>query len=112
MWEALINLFNTSKFELSSDAYEDGVYLLTSFTANQSVLDIKVLHRGYTDPNNLMFTDIKVLGVPSSVSQVTVQQNGVTIASPHTIGYTASKQLLTITSLQLQLGQDYTLQWS
>ncbi|XP_065700522.1 sucrase-isomaltase, intestinal [Patagioenas fasciata] len=94
------------------DAYEDGVYLLTSFTVNQNVLDIKVLHHGYTDPNNLMFTDIKVLGLPSSVSQVTVQQNGVIISSPHTIVYTPSKQLLTISSLQLALGQDYTLQWS
>lgn len=67
-------------------------YYFFSFSF-QSVLDIRVLHRGYTDPNNLMFTDIKVLGVPSSVSQVTVQQNGVTIASPHTVEYTASKQV-------------------
>ncbi|NXF02875.1 MGA protein, partial [Smithornis capensis] len=73
--------------------------------------DITVLHDGYTDPNNLMFTDIKVLGVPSSVSQVTVSQNGEIIASPHTVNYN-DKQVLTITGLQLQLGRNYNLQWS
>ncbi|XP_052660788.1 sucrase-isomaltase, intestinal [Harpia harpyja] len=94
------------------DAYEDGVYLLTSFTANQNVLDITVLHHGYTDPNNLMFTEIKVLGVPTSVKQVTVLQNGVTIASSHTMDYNNTKKLLMITKLQLELGKDYTVQWS
>ncbi|XP_027541663.1 sucrase-isomaltase, intestinal [Neopelma chrysocephalum] len=94
------------------DAYEKGVYLMTSFTANQNVLDIKVLHGGYTDPNNLNFTDIKVLGVTSSVTQVTVSQNGGTITSPHALNYNSTKQLLTITGLELRLGQNYTLQWS
>ncbi|NWV96371.1 MGA protein, partial [Machaerirhynchus nigripectus] len=94
------------------DAYEDGVYLLTSFTANQTVLEITVLHQNYTDPNHLMFTEIKVLGVPTKVQQVTVSQNGGTIPSSHTLAYSVSKKLLTITKLQLQLGQNYTLQWS
>ncbi|KAJ7402548.1 hypothetical protein BTVI_85304 [Pitangus sulphuratus] len=94
------------------DAYEKGEYLLTSFTANQTVLDIRVLHGGYTDPNNLQFTEIKVLGVPSNVSQVTVSQNSGTVTSPHSLTYNSTKQLLTITGLQLELGQNYTLQWS
>ncbi|OXB62287.1 hypothetical protein ASZ78_012335 [Callipepla squamata] len=71
------------------DAYEDGAYLLTSFSAQQNVLQINVEHHGYNDPNNLMFTEIKVLGMPTSVQQV-----------------------LRITQLQLQLGQSYTVQWS
>ncbi|XP_075617740.1 sucrase-isomaltase, intestinal [Balearica regulorum gibbericeps] len=94
------------------DAYEDGVYLLTSFTANQSVLDIKVLHPGYTDPNNLMFTDIKVLGVSTNVQQVTVSQSNGTIASSHTVDYNTTKKVLTISRLQLELGKEYTVQWS
>ncbi|KAK4819612.1 hypothetical protein QYF61_008361 [Mycteria americana] len=75
------------------DAYEDGVYLLTSFTANQNVLDIMVLHHGYTDPNNLMFTEIKVLGVPTTVKQVTVSQSGRTITSSHTVDYDDAKKV-------------------
>ncbi|XP_041323927.1 sucrase-isomaltase, intestinal [Pyrgilauda ruficollis] len=94
------------------DAYEDGVYLLTSFTAKQNVLEIRVTHQNYTDPNNLMFTDIKVLGVPSSVTQVTVSQDGAAIPSAHKVAYNSNKKLLEITNLQLKLGQSYTLQWS
>ncbi|XP_039930494.1 sucrase-isomaltase, intestinal isoform X1 [Hirundo rustica] len=94
------------------DAYEDGVYLLTSFTAKQSVLEITVTHQNYTDPNNLVFTEIKVLGVPSRVTRVTVSQNGGTVPSNHTFTYQTGKELLTITGLQLKLGQNYTLQWS
>ncbi|NWT12138.1 MGA protein, partial [Vireo altiloquus] len=94
------------------DAYEDGVYLLTSFTANQTILDITVVHDNYTDPNNLTFTDISILGVPSNVQQVTVSQNGGTVPPLPTFSYDSNKKLLTITDLQLQLGQNYTLQWS
>ncbi|GAB0193757.1 sucrase-isomaltase, intestinal [Grus japonensis] len=94
------------------DAYEDGVYLLTSFTANQTVLDIRVSYSGYTDPNNLKFTDIKVLGVSTSVKQVTVSQSNGIIASSHTVDYNSTKKVLTITGLQLELGKEYTVQWS
>ncbi|XP_058699890.1 sucrase-isomaltase, intestinal [Poecile atricapillus] len=94
------------------DAYEDGVYLLTSFTANKTILEISVPHQNYTDPNNLMFTEIKVLGVPSEVTRVTVTQNGGTLPANPTVAYDTNKKLLTITNLQLKLGQSYTLQWS
>ncbi|XP_059335060.1 sucrase-isomaltase, intestinal isoform X1 [Ammospiza nelsoni] len=93
------------------DAYEDGVYLLTSFTAKQNVLEITVTHQNYTDPNNLMFTEVRVLGVPRNVTQVTVTQNGAAIPSKHQHSYSGNK-VLKITNLQLKLGQNYTLQWS
>ncbi|XP_063023459.1 sucrase-isomaltase, intestinal isoform X1 [Melospiza melodia melodia] len=93
------------------DAYEDGVYLLTSFTAKQNALEITVTHQNYTDPNNLMFTEVRVLGVPRNVTQVTVTQNGAAVPSKHQHGYSSNK-VLKITNLQLTLGQNYTLQWS
>ncbi|NXE53142.1 MGA protein, partial [Casuarius casuarius] len=74
------------------DAYEDGVYLLTSFTANQNALVISVEHHGYADPNNLMFTDIKVLGLSTSVQEVTVLQNGDAITSGHSMSYNSTTQ--------------------
>ncbi|XP_056354560.1 sucrase-isomaltase, intestinal [Oenanthe melanoleuca] len=94
------------------DAYEDGVYLLTSFTVNQTVLEITVTHQNYTDPNNLMFTVIKVLGAPTNYTRVTVTQDGQTIPSNPTLNYDPETKLLTISSLQLNLGQNYTVQWS
>ncbi|NXI63030.1 MGA protein, partial [Anseranas semipalmata] len=75
------------------DAYEDGVYLLTSFTARQNTLEIKVLHRGYADPNNLKFTTVKVLGVTSAVQQLAVLENGAEIQSAHVLAYDNAKQV-------------------
>ncbi|NXQ19812.1 MGA protein, partial [Peucedramus taeniatus] len=93
------------------DAYEDGVYLLTSFTAKFFITLAHIFtHQNYTDPNNLMFTVIKVLGVPSNATQVTVSQNGAAIPSSHKAVY--NNKLLEITDLQLKLGQNYTVQWS
>ena len=59
----------------------------------QNALEIKVEHHGYSDPNNLMFTEIKVLGVPTTVQQVNVTQNGVIIPSAHVLSYDSSKQV-------------------
>ncbi|XP_030311852.1 sucrase-isomaltase, intestinal [Calypte anna] len=94
------------------DAYEDGVYLLTSFTVNKNVLEIKVLHHGYVDPNNLKFTEIRVLGQPNPVSNVIVSQKGEITARIDTFIYDGGKKLLTINNLQLELGQEYTVAWS
>ncbi|NXV53114.1 MGA protein, partial [Uria aalge] len=94
------------------DAYEEGAYLLTAFTANRNILEIKVLHRGYADPNNLKFTRIKILGVPRAVGEVTVWRKGEAVPSPHLVAYDSQKQVLEITHLELELGDDYRLQWS
>ncbi|XP_047912381.2 maltase-glucoamylase-like [Anser cygnoides] len=94
------------------DAYEDGVYLLTSFTARQNTLEIKVLHRGYADPNNLKFTTVKTLGLATAVTQLTVLENGIEIPSAHSVSYNTTTQVLLTTQLALELGKDYTLQWS
>ncbi|NWY03495.1 MGA protein, partial [Nothoprocta ornata] len=93
------------------DAYEGGIYLLTSFSANQNVLEIKVLHQGYADPNNLKFTEIKILGVMSNVQNVTVSQKGEAIESAHHLNYNSTTQVLLITLLELELGRDYTVEW-
>ncbi|NXA48925.1 SUIS protein, partial [Nothocercus julius] len=74
------------------NAYEDGAYLLTTFTANQNGLEISVVHRGYADPNNLVFEDVKVLGLSTAVQQVTVVQNGEVIPSGHNVNYNGTTQ--------------------
>lgn len=67
--------------------------LILVFLFFQTILEIKVLHRGYTDPNNLKFTEIKVLGVTSNVEAVTVLQNGKAIQSPYGVSYNSQKQV-------------------
>uniref|UniRef100_A0A8C2U6M7 alpha-glucosidase n=1 Tax=Coturnix japonica TaxID=93934 RepID=A0A8C2U6M7_COTJA len=78
------------------DGVRIGILMTTSYLvlfSFQNVLEIKVEHHGYSDPNNLMFTEIKVLGVPTNVQQVNVTQNGVIIPSPHIASYDSIKQV-------------------
>ncbi|KAK2532924.1 hypothetical protein Q9233_004967 [Columba guinea] len=60
--------------------------------SNEDVLEIKVSHQGYADPNNLRFTQIKILGLSSTVRRVMVSQDGQEIPSPHVVSYNSEKQ--------------------
>ncbi|XP_013915889.1 PREDICTED: maltase-glucoamylase, intestinal-like [Thamnophis sirtalis] len=96
-----------------TDAYEKGLYLLHTFNVSQNVLDIRIAHQGYFDPNNLKFGEVKVLGAQFNSSQsVVVLQNDAVIPSPHKVIYSSTKQVLHITDLHLFLGQAYTLRWN
>ncbi|XP_053164989.1 sucrase-isomaltase, intestinal [Hemicordylus capensis] len=98
---------------ISIDAYENGHYLLHAFNASQNALHIRVAHQGYSDPNNLKFAEIKILGVvASNTTKVVVLQNGAAIPSSHNETFDASTQVLHITGLQLALGEAYTLTWT
>nr|XP_016847510.1 PREDICTED: sucrase-isomaltase, intestinal [Anolis carolinensis] len=94
------------------DAYENGFYLLHTFNASESILNIGIAHQGYNDPNNLKFGEIKILGVVSTITPVViVLQNGAEVPSSHNTTYNVSSQVLHITGLQLAVGQEYTLRW-
>ncbi|XP_019358783.1 PREDICTED: sucrase-isomaltase, intestinal [Gavialis gangeticus] len=95
----------------SIDAYEKNAFLLETFNASQDVLTITVSHNGYTDPNALKFSDIKILGVSKNPLNVVIKQNGVNLPSAHNISYNAENQVLHITQLQLELGQGYSVEW-
>ncbi|XP_033367482.1 maltase-glucoamylase, intestinal-like [Parus major] len=94
------------------DTFEKGEYLMMSFTASSNILELRVLHGGYMDPNSLKFTEIKVLGVPGSIQEVTVTRDGLDVPSPHAVAHDPQKQVLKITQLELELGQNYTLKWA
>ncbi|NWQ86908.1 MGA protein, partial [Burhinus bistriatus] len=117
---ALVVALNDSQRAEGQLYWDDGVRigkyqdkpLIFFFLFLQDILEIKVLHHGYTDPNNLKFTQIKILGMTSNVREVTVSQNGEAIRSPHVVSYNSQKEVLEITRLELELGKDYTVQWS
>lgn len=47
----------------------------------------------YSDPNNLMFEEIKILGSLQEITAVTVSQNNVVQNSPHNITYYPSEKV-------------------
>lgn len=44
-------------------------------------------HNNYTDPNNLKFEEIKILGLSQEIASVSVSQNGVVQNYPLNINY-------------------------
>uniref|UniRef100_A0A8C1H7A9 alpha-glucosidase n=1 Tax=Cyprinus carpio carpio TaxID=630221 RepID=A0A8C1H7A9_CYPCA len=69
--------------------------------------DSRVAHNGYTDPNNLKFEKITVMGVNSAPAHVLVSDGNVVITlNESQIDYDSSTQVII-----LELGKEYTVNW-
>lgn len=53
----------------------------------QNVLEMNVTHNNYVDPNNLMFEEIRILGLLQEPESITVSQNNNVQNSSHTFTY-------------------------
>lgn len=59
----------------------------------QNVLQMTAINSNYTDPNNLKFEDIKILGALQEITAVTVSQNNVVESSLFNITYYPSEKV-------------------
>lgn len=57
------------------------------FIVSQNTLQMNVINNNYSDPNNLMFQEIKILGLQQELMTVTVLQENVEQVSSHNITY-------------------------
>ncbi|XP_048837847.1 sucrase-isomaltase, intestinal isoform X2 [Brienomyrus brachyistius] len=97
----------------SRDTVESGAYIHYQFSLANDVLTMTVLRNGYTDPNNLKFEDITILGVTKSPGAVEVTHGETTNKVPaENVRYDAAKSVLYMKNLTLELGQNYTVKWS
>ncbi|KAF4072036.1 hypothetical protein AMELA_G00269730 [Ameiurus melas] len=97
----------------SRDTVSSGVYIHYQFSVVQGLLTMKALHSGYTDPNNLVFENVTVLGLSSPPTTVTIEDSNIVTALPESnIQYDSVKRVLHLRNLQLQLGKDYKLTWN
>uniref|UniRef100_A0A9J8D258 alpha-glucosidase n=1 Tax=Cyprinus carpio carpio TaxID=630221 RepID=A0A9J8D258_CYPCA len=96
----------------SRDTVSSGVYIHYQFSVANGVLSMQVAHNGYTDPNNLKFEKITVMGVNSAPAHVLVSDGNVVITlNESQIDYDSSTQVLHLTNLELELGKEYTVNW-
>lgn len=87
-----------------------GRYLLLLSALN--VLTMTVAKNGYQDPHDLMFTEIKILGLLLEVTTVTVSSNNVAQNYNFSYTYNAANKVAHITNLQLKLGESHTVSWN
>ncbi|XP_049339266.1 sucrase-isomaltase, intestinal [Astyanax mexicanus] len=96
----------------SRDTVSSGSYIHYQFSVLYSVLNMQVLHNGYTDPNNLVFENITVLGVSSPPATVTITEGQTAVTVPATgMEYNSVKKVLYLRGLSLELGKSYTVKW-
>ncbi|NXN56879.1 MGA protein, partial [Rynchops niger] len=96
----------------STGTVEKKSYIYYEFTVSNNVLQMYATNSNYTDPNNLKFEEIKILGAVQEITSVTVSQNNVVEKATPTITYNPLEKVAHITGLQLELGKSYTVKWT
>uniref|UniRef100_A0A8B9W9G9 alpha-glucosidase n=1 Tax=Bos mutus grunniens TaxID=30521 RepID=A0A8B9W9G9_BOSMU len=94
----------------TKDTVANNLYLLCEFSVTQNRLEVKILQSTYTDPNDLAFKEIKILGTQEP-NKVTVKQNGVPVQVSPNVTYDSNLQVALITEIDLVLGGTYTVEW-
>ncbi|XP_048193679.1 probable maltase-glucoamylase 2 [Perognathus longimembris pacificus] len=96
---------------VSKDAVTGKNYILYDFSVASNRLQAKIIYNNYTDPDNLMFTNIRILGMDKEPFDLTVVVNNAA-TSISSVVYSSSKKVVTITELQgLALGQEFSVEW-
>ncbi|NXA66325.1 MGA protein, partial [Mohoua ochrocephala] len=78
----------------------------------QNALQMTATHSNYTDPNNLRFEEIKILGLSREIASVSVYENNVVQVYPLNITNDPARKVAYIRGLRLELGKSYTIQWT
>ncbi|XP_074535530.1 sucrase-isomaltase, intestinal [Halichoeres trimaculatus] len=98
----------------SRDTVKSGNHIHYQFSAIYGVLTLQVKHNGYSDPANIMFEDITILGFPDPPTHVNVthvETSSTTQLPNSNIQHDAAKEVLFLKGLSLKLGESYALRW-
>lgn len=67
--------------------------VLPCAAAPQNELHMNVTNSGYSDPNQLRFEEIRILGLQQELTELTVLQNNVVLSSSHNITYKPTEKV-------------------
>ncbi|XP_044908577.1 probable maltase-glucoamylase 2 [Felis catus] len=91
--------------------FKDEKYILYDFSVASNRLQAKVINNNYTDPNNLTFTDIIILGMDKQPMNFTVSLKN-SYRPILNVTYNVSSKVVKITDLKgLVLGQEFSIKW-
>ncbi|XP_037382547.1 sucrase-isomaltase, intestinal [Talpa occidentalis] len=96
----------------TKDTIENGIYIMYTFSASSNKLYITCTHSSYEEGTKLAFETIKILGLAETVTDVTVTGNNQQMSYSYNFTYHPSNQSLIIYNLKLNLGGNFTVQWS
>ncbi|XP_075810057.1 putative maltase-glucoamylase 2 [Microtus pennsylvanicus] len=97
---------------VSIDTVLERKYILYDFSVTSNRLQAKMINNNYVDPNDLMFSDILILGMDKEPSGLNVLLNGYTTPISN-YSYNPSTKVLQIYDLiGLKLGQEFSIEWT
>ncbi|KAL1764830.1 maltase-glucoamylase FLJ16351, partial [Sigmodon hispidus] len=97
---------------VSKGTVSEEKYILYDFSVSTNRLQAKIINNNYVDPNDLMFTDIRILGMDKEPTGLNVLLNNKTIPIS-SYNYNASTKVLVISNLSgLKLGQEFSIEWT
>ncbi|XP_076769599.1 putative maltase-glucoamylase 2 [Arvicanthis niloticus] len=97
---------------VSKGTVSEKKYILYDFSVTSNLLQAKIVNNDYVDPNDIMFTDIRILGMDKEPTdcKVLLNNNKIPISS---CNYNASAKVLIINNLTgLKLGQEFSIEWN
>lgn len=98
------------------DTVENKNYILYRFNVVYGTLTLTATDNFYTDPNDLKFDDITIMGVfeqrPTVVTVTDVATGNITNVPYTNIQYDAVKNVLMLRGLGLTLGESYIVEWN
>ncbi|KFO22135.1 hypothetical protein H920_16515 [Fukomys damarensis] len=97
---------------VAKDAVAEKKYILYDFSVSSNRLQAKIKNNNYMDPNNLMFTNIRIFGMDKEPTNFAVFSNNVPTPISSAV-YDTSIQVVTITDLKgLVMGQEFSIEWN
>ncbi|EDL13567.1 mCG15104 [Mus musculus] len=96
---------------VSKGTVSERKYILYDFSVTSNSLQAKIINNGYVDPNDIKFTDIRILGMDKEPTDCNVLTNN-NIIPISSYNYNASAKMLIISNLtELKLGQEFSIEW-
>ncbi|XP_059187897.1 sucrase-isomaltase, intestinal isoform X2 [Centropristis striata] len=102
----------------SRDTVDSGHHIHYDFSVIYGELTMQVTHNGYSDPNNLKFETITILGVPYPPAMVSVThvatgtlEKTITSVPASGIQYDHAKKVMSLRGLNLIVGETYLVKW-
>ncbi|XP_052028801.1 putative maltase-glucoamylase-like protein FLJ16351 [Apodemus sylvaticus] len=95
---------------VSKGTVSEKKYILYDFSVTSNRLQAKIINNNYVDPNDIMFTYIKILGMDKEPTNILLNNSNISISS---WDYSASAKVLIINDLtELKLGQEFSIEWN
>ncbi|XP_021046862.1 putative maltase-glucoamylase-like protein FLJ16351 [Mus pahari] len=96
---------------VSKGTMSERKYILYDLSVTSNRLQAKIINNSYVDPNDIMFTNIRILGMDKEPTDCNVLLNN-NIIPISSYDYNASAKILIISNLtELKLGQNFAIEW-